>query len=276
MRGKSTQLPQTAAPQTRKNTWTRFDRDADVVLDMAAGLIVTMTVLALAWFIRVMLTARPQSPETPVATKVAALAPGRVVTATAAANERAIALVPLPPAFDRNVIVRSRSNKGRTYQVNPGRLTCTCDDFERRRTLLPAHDIRRVCKHLGRTLEATNALTFYDEVAQALIRPQNASQKHLIEHGVDAERFVVLPDAADEIVLALRSDNAWVAVVTRRGTKARIKKYKRYSYNVDERRWSYGSAPFADSDIRHAIRTWFARESAFQYPVSATPKTQES
>jgi hypothetical protein len=259
VRGKLTQLPQTAAPQSLKNTWTRFDQDAEVVLDMATGVIVTMIVLAVAWFMRAGLTARRQSPETPVATKASAFAPASATTATASANERAIALVPLPSAFDRNVTVKSLSERGRTYEVNPGRLTCTCEDFERRRTLLPAHDIRRVCKHLGRTLEATNALTLYDEVAQALIRPQKASHKHLIEHGVDAERFVVLPDATDVIVLALRSDSAWVAVVTQRGTKARIKKYKRYSYNVDERRWSYGSSPYSDRDILHAIHTWFAR-----------------
>ena len=156
-------------------------------------------------------------------------------------------------------MVKSDTEPGKTYQLNLGRLTCTCEDFESRRALLPCNDIRRVCKHLGRALEAADALTHYDEICQALIRRQKAAHRRLIKHGVNAERFVVLPDGTDDIVLALSSESTWVDVVTRRGVRDRVKKYKRYGYDVDERRWSYSSAPFRDGDIRAAIHAWFRR-----------------
>jgi hypothetical protein len=226
---------------------------------MAAALIVMVIIVAVAvgWSLVGNLGARSESRASPAQTAAPAFVPAVAPSTHASGNQTTIVLAPLPPKFDREILVKSRSEKGKTYRVNLGRLTCTCLDFEKRRASLPADDIRRVCKHLGRTLQRAEALSLYGEVAQAFIRPQKASRDSSIEHGVNSGTFIVLPDGTDEVVFAFSLDSAWVDVVTRRGTNDRIKKYKRYSYNVDERRWSYGSAPFADGEIRQAIHAHF-------------------
>jgi hypothetical protein len=223
---------------------------------MTAAMIVTVVIILVAVVGWPLLT-RPESQQLRPETTAQTFAPAPAATIDASGNETAITLVSLPSEFHREVTVKSRSEKGKTYAVNLGQLTCSCPDFEKRRASLPANDIRRVCKHIGRALEDADALSHYDEIAQAFIRPKKASGDRSVGHGVNAARFVRLQDGADELALSFSLDNAWVDVVTRRGTKSRIKKYKRYSYNVDERRWSYGSAPFSDGEIRHAITTHF-------------------
>ncbi|MBF0447014.1 MAG: hypothetical protein HQL67_02320 [Magnetococcales bacterium] len=75
----------------------------------------------------------------------------------------------LPKKLDRVVEIPSRKNDALIYRINVFQLTCTCTRFKQSRGFLPTQDIRRLCRHLRKELENSNALLSLDEMHQCII-----------------------------------------------------------------------------------------------------------
>jgi hypothetical protein len=164
-------------------------------------------------------------------------------------SDRVIELAPLPPDFDRVLHLKSQSAPHRVYQVNLGRLECSCSDYTEHRRGFAPRDVRRVCKHLRLLLDRRRAFEFFDEIGQAILRPSSRSRT------LSGVREVGFVDFRDDIVLGWETSSPWISVITRRGPSGPLPRCARYTYHVGDRRWAHGSAPAAATDITRAGRS---------------------
>ncbi len=76
----------------------------------------------------------------------------------------------LPNDHNHTALIPSRKLMHMDYRVNLFHLTCTCQRFRMVRGHYPKNDIRRMCRHLRKELEATNSLQLYDELTRGVLQ----------------------------------------------------------------------------------------------------------
>jgi hypothetical protein len=146
---------------------------------------------------------------------------------------------PRLPVISFSTPVKSRSEKGVTYEVNLEGPTCTCPDFRGRRYKWPTAHLTRCCKHVLAVYQQLEPSTGWPGWLRAFINlswtPHPLQEWTVVEIG-------------SALVLMSTAPNGWANVyVSDSGP------YERYGYNVDEDRWSYGIEPPKEERLRRAL-----------------------
>lgn len=146
-------------------------------------------------------------------------------------------LVALPKEFDRTVLQVSPQS-WRTHHVNLYQTSCTCRRFRSFRGFFQKSDIRRLCRHLRRELEATGTITLLDEVTQRIVKDQvrDRCYRQMSVAGVD-------------FVIGYHPRSDFVRVFTRRkneddpadGPYTGV--YDKFVLHLSQELWIYGEAP---------------------------------
>ncbi|MBF0454494.1 MAG: hypothetical protein HQL72_06705 [Magnetococcales bacterium] len=76
----------------------------------------------------------------------------------------------LSETLDLVVEVPSQKDDATIYRVNVYQQTCTCHRFQSHRSLFPYRDVRRLCRHLRKEFETSNALLGVNELLQCIIK----------------------------------------------------------------------------------------------------------
>lgn len=142
---------------------------------------------------------------------------------------------PIDAKFNRPYRAQSRSTPGQTYQVNVAQLTCTCPDFQKRRSKYPTGDVRRVCKHIYDKLYQTKVERSFDPVLKLVIR-YGRRERHFIRiHSSDGDIvFGYCPERPWVRVLAVIADGPFLA-----------------SFNLEESRWAIDDHQGDGARARH-------------------------
>lgn len=149
-----------------------------------------------------------------------------------------------PKAFEnlpKNIPINGSS--GKNYSVNLSNLSCTCPDFIKRRADFQPTDIRRMCKHISKSIIDTklNAKLTKNNLIRLFVKRSSEKNKgiplfhELIQINIDEEI-----KGPNPFYLLLNKDNyPLVDVLVLLKTT-----YNRFGYNFEEKRWSYGNNPF--------------------------------
>lgn len=146
-----------------------------------------------------------------------------------------------------------------SYRVNLFKMTCTCQDFQKKARLQFAKtDIRRPCKHLLKLLLKKGLLKEPDELTRSILDWLPSGKHFAINHMMSGEAIVFC-----------YGRNDWIDVFARKRRKGDgdghyTGGYDRFGFNVIENRWSYGSGPPGALEIREMIKAL-----NYQPPVSS-------
>jgi hypothetical protein len=130
----------------------------------------------------------------------------------------------------RSIEVRS-SDGERFYTVNLIDYTCTCPSFMEVHQMAPERDFGRLCKHMCLCLSRPETLPLLNPACLAMV----------------SEGFGIYPGRVDRddngnpIYITGTNTNGWLNVFALKRKAGRT--YYRFGYNVNERRWAYGSKP---------------------------------
>lgn len=136
---------------------------------------------------------------------------------------------------DGNILhVASRSILGQTYVLDLDTLTCTCQDWQKRRSDQPGDNPERLCKHLvSALLDKPDLLPPNMAVYYCLLEPMAREGRGMPAQS-DALNVHYGIRQGIPFVLTHEPGSPW-ANVTMQG--------QRYGYSPEERRWSYGRTP---------------------------------
>jgi len=150
-----------------------------------------------------------------------------------AAIVQAKADAPLPEG--NTLRVQSRSTRGRFYDLNLDELTCTCQDWQEKRTTQPKTMPGRLCKHLlSAVLDKPDILPPHLAQFYALFEPVAREGRGM---PVPSPRLSVcygVRDNGTPFVLTHEPGSPWANVIVQG---------QRYGYNAEEDRWSYQRVP---------------------------------
>lgn len=136
-----------------------------------------------------------------------------------------------------------------SYIVNLFKMTCTCQDFQKRqRAQFAKMDVRRPCKHLLKLIVKEQLLKEPDELTQSILEWLPSGKNFAINHMTSGEPVVFC-----------YGRNAWIDVFARKRRKGDgdghyTGGYDRFGFNIEENRWSYGTGPPGALEIREMIR----------------------
>lgn len=179
----------------------------------------------------------PDLPEAELCARLCALLEGDVTAEQLLAEFAALDEVADTAARDRGLVRVKGSQRGRIYEVDLKNATCTCPDWQERRSGVALDKPDRLCKHLVRLYQerpelVPAALARYAPLFPAL-DGQGMPSKGRVTQVYYGER-----NGAPYILMHV-TDKAWANVYT---------DGKRYGYNPAEKRWAYGVAP-EDADF---------------------------
>lgn len=138
------------------------------------------------------------------------------------------------------------------YSVNCARMTCTCEDFKKRRENLAVNDPLRACKHIFRKLDQLGVEAQCDELAWALAKAGRPPGEIHIFETVTGTRYLLHREKGAD----------WVNVFTRtrrKGEKDGLYSgpYGEFGYSISGKRWSYGSGPPGAKEIKERLQNLF-------------------
>ena len=157
-------------------------------------------------------------------------------------------LVDIPQYDNDNLLklgdkINVEGSSGETYQVSLSKMECTCQDFIKRRVEYRKTDCRRACKHIAKQIvkQHLNTKLIKNSMVQSFIR--HASSKHKGVPPFDKMLLVVIDEnirgPGQFYMLIGKQIDPWVDILFFSTTN-----YQNYGYNIEEKRWSYGSSPF--------------------------------
>lgn len=136
---------------------------------------------------------------------------------------------------DFSIRVRSRSNPNQFYDLNLDELTCTCQDWQEKRTTQPKTMPGRLCKHLlSAVLDKPDILPPHLAQFYTLFEPVAREGRGM---PVPSPRLSVcygVRDNGTPFVLTHEPGSPWANVIVQG---------QRYGYNAEEDRWSYQRVP---------------------------------
>jgi len=140
-------------------------------------------------------------------------------------------------SFNKNIGIKSSSDPELTYSVNLFDLTCTCPDFYEVRSHYPPNDIRRICKHIHKTILESDI---------------NNLTKNIIGNyrKYRVENYFNFKQDSLNIYIGYKSGD-WVDV---------IDEEKRYGYNPDTQLWAYSDKPKYHRTLRKFFEENFIRQ----------------
>lgn len=144
----------------------------------------------------------------------------------------------IPTKFDRRYRTRDRERKDVSYDVNIARLTCTCDDFRRRRGHLSERDARRVCAHLYDKLYQTKVEQTFEPLVQLFIR-----------YGREMLAYQSVDDAAGRCVVGLPFGDRQVRVIGVIRGKPILA-----TYDCQTESWAGSETPLGTEEARAVIQ----------------------
>jgi hypothetical protein len=147
------------------------------------------------------------------------------------------------PCIPVTLHVNSRTDRTLQYTVDLAGPSCTCPDWWSNRSRLPPSDLTRACKHV------------FDAFGQ--VRPRDGWpgwMESFLEHGWRPHpqtRWLVSYVNGQHVLISNAPDR-WANVFSPVGGS-----YRRFGYNVAEKRWSYGTEPPAAGVIARTISRGF-------------------
>lgn len=133
--------------------------------------------------------------------------------------------------FGKSIKVDSFS-ESKSYKIDPKKITCSCPDFLNRRRGFDKQDPRRLCKHLMSLANISG-----DEHKVSIME---YFKKHDRGYPVYPEISETFGAGNVSAFLSETPDYVWIDVFF---------KGKRYGFNIEENRWSYGVKPPATNSI---------------------------
>ena len=150
---------------------------------------------------------------------------------------------PRLPSLNAKFRIPSSSELGVVYDVELAGPSCSCPDWQTRRSRLPTGHLTRCCKHV---LDAYAHLSYEREVEEWL--------HSFIDTGWPARpgtQWKLLTVDGDKVLVSSAANKGWANVFAREDET-----YIRFGYNIDEERWAYGSEPEGSSVIVAAIKSF--------------------
>jgi len=142
-----------------------------------------------------------------------------------------------------------------TYYLDLCDYTCTCPDFQKRRSDQPPLGVLRACKHICRTLAESPRLASLNPLMRCIV--EDCAQHG---HGTDSGFFDSNEKDGFAFYVTRPSEKGWLNVYapakSQGGEKSVV--FARYGFNVFDRRWSYGEAPRNATLIKNFIFEKFA------------------
>jgi hypothetical protein len=156
---------------------------------------------------------------------------------------RSYDLPPIPEKYDKTYKTTHYSEPDKIYAVNLFKRTCTCADYENRRSRFAIDDLRVICKHIVDKLKSVKLYQSYDSLTANLL--------HCSAYFGDD---IFLPcDIGDKpYVLTSSESSPWVNVHLEFTPKSR-NAVVRFGFNVPERKWQYQERPTNAPEIEKYI-----------------------
>ncbi len=179
-----------------------------------------------------------------------------------------IPLPSLPRNLDTIRIIPSVKKGGLTYKVNLYQLTCNCTSFRRRRRFYPDNDIRRLCRHLRKELQTSNAVAFFDELTQ-----------RIIEGRVKDLCYAKVSLLDSDIAFGFHPKNDFARVYTRRRAAEDPPQgpytgpYDKFTFLISQEIWVYGEDPPGSEEIIDCLKRTVEKFRG-QHPENPEPKTR--
>jgi hypothetical protein len=143
------------------------------------------------------------------------------------------------PLIPFSTSVKSRTDKGVTYDVDLQGPTCTCPDFRTFRHRWPVAHLTRCCKHVLSVYQQLEPSTGWPGWLRAFVN---------VSWTPHPKQDWMVVEVASALVLISTAPDGWAnAYVSESGP------YDRYGYHVRDDRWSYGIEPPKSDRIRHAL-----------------------
>jgi hypothetical protein len=138
----------------------------------------------------------------------------------------------------RSQFIETESFSGSgNYQLDLNTLSCSCPDFQKRRTQFSMEDPRRLCKHL---IEEIDPFDYFsgDSAYHILAIDSN--------YGFPTGERIIISVGNKTITAYINDDKnkVWIDV---------FDSENRYGFNVKEQRWSYGTGPDRSKDIAKCL-----------------------
>lgn len=149
---------------------------------------------------------------------------------------------PRLPSLNAKLRIPSSSELDVFYDVDLAGPSCSCPDWRARRTRLPQGHLTRCCKHV---LDGYAQLSYERDVDEWL--------RCFIDTGWPARpgtEWRLLTVDGETVLVSSAANKGWANVFAQEDGV-----YLRFGYNVEERRWAYGSEPQGSSIIVDAIRS---------------------
>lgn len=166
-------------------------------------------------------------------------------------NSDLIEIPRMPETVDKEYDAWGSSGKDQIYKINPYQMTCTCKDFEERRSGYAITDVRRACKHLVRFMTNTH-LTSYDLLTKALLKQSRGAGgvPHILLKKKMFEKT--------EILLGMSPGWSGVKVFSRK--KRTVDADDVFTgdvmfneFDLKNKKWIYGPSPSGAREIRRII-----------------------
>lgn len=137
------------------------------------------------------------------------------------------------PIEGKRISVPSESQEGISYIISPASVTCSCPDFQKERASVPQDSPCRVCKHLMHYYvqhpdDIPSSLTPFADIFAHF--DGKGARIPYAEPGI----WSGVIGEIGTLITSWKESLPWVNIYV--GDK-------KYGYNIDEKRWSYGEQP---------------------------------
>lgn len=126
------------------------------------------------------------------------------------------------------------------YKQNLYKLECTCEVFSKNKTVFNKKDLRRLCKHLYWKL---SNLKLVDKLTLLL-----AFDSVYFNY----KKMIKLSYGKDFVIASYKEGSSWINIFSKE------KEWKKFSYEINQKRWSYNSKPANSNRIKQDINYLFS------------------
>ncbi|MBF0340241.1 MAG: hypothetical protein HQL95_04680 [Magnetococcales bacterium] len=177
----------------------------------------------------------------------------------------------LPSERDKTILVASHRLIHFNYRVNLCKLTCTCLRFRRVRRYYPPNDVRRLCRHLRKELQASGLIQEFDELTRGLITSRLRDACYIRE-----------PLTNSEMIIGFHPRSSIVRVYTYRKSQVDppggpfTGPVDKFTYNHRQEIWVYGDPPPNQDEILTVVETIMTQCRARYPQPGKLPRTNDN
>jgi hypothetical protein len=152
--------------------------------------------------------------------------------------------LPLLPSA-KEIVSMDCTTEAREQTVDICDHTCTCEEWVKERSVFPPRHVKRMCKHVAKALLEHKESLAYDDLIGCLIET-------CVRRGrgttIGGEYIAAAPPAG--VALLSHAEKEWVNVYAMNGSK-----YERFTYSLQDKRWSFGQTPKDSLALRNFIES---------------------